>query len=130
MNFEEKAHEVLDQWHERIMTSSIHQRIAAKINEGMEKGVETKIDDLEQSAASEHADSIMLSVLGQAIGNYSVARNTLSRIQQRLEMLSASISGYPVSDDMAEYVSSRIHTIQIEEICNAFIEANKGEESF
>lgn len=127
MNFEEQAHEILDLWRERFMASPIHQRIAAQISKGMEQGIETKIDDLEQSAASEHADAIMLSVLGQALDDYAIARNALSRIQARLEMLSQSVSGYPASDDMAEYVASRIHAIQIEEIAKAFVEASKDE---
>lgn len=127
MSLEEKAHEILDLWRERVLTSPIHQRIAAKVAEGMERGVEIHIDELEQSAAGEHADSIMLSILGQAIGDYAIARNALSQIQHRLEMLSASIAQYPPSEDMSEYVAGRIHTIQIEEICNAIVEAAKGE---
>lgn len=130
MNFEEKAHEVLDQWRERYMTSPIQQRIMAKIEDGVERGVEVPIDDLEQSAADEHADAIMLSILGQAVGDYAIARTALSRIQERLAMLSESVANYPASDDMAEYVSGRIHLIQIEEICRAFTEASKSDEQY
>ncbi len=125
MEFEDKAHEILDMWRERFMASPIHQRLAAQFSEDMESGIETKIDELEQSAANEHADAIMLSVLGQAIDNYGIARATLQRIQARLEMLSHSVKGYPASDDMAEYVANRIHAIQIEELARAFAEASK-----
>lgn len=127
MNYEEKAHEVLEAWHERFMASPMHRRIAAKINEDIEAGVETRIDDLDQSAANEHADAMMLSVLGQALGDYGLARIAITRIQRRLELLSNSIKEYPPSDDMAEYVANRIHTIQIEEISEAFVAANKDE---
>lgn len=123
MNIDEKAHEVLDAWHERVMSSPIHQRIAAKVNEDMQNGSEAHIDELTQSAANEHADAIMLSILGQAIDDYAIARQALTRIQERLGMLSRSISKIPVSDDMSEYVSTRIHTIHIEEIKNAIREA-------
>lgn len=126
MDLEEKAHEILEQWHERFLSSPIHQRIAAKLNEEMEQGIDTKIDDLEQSAANEHADAIMLGVLGQALGDYAVARTCLSKIQKRFEMLSDSVSGHQISDEMSEYVASRIHAIQIEEISNAITEANRG----
>lgn len=129
MDIDEQAHNILDLWQERVMSSPIHQRIAAKVNEDLQKGVEAHIDELTQSAANEHADSIMLSILGQAIDDYAIARATLTRIQERLGMLSKSISKIPVSDDMSEYVSMRIHTIHIEEIRNAIIEAAKSEQS-
>lgn len=116
-DYKQLAEAVVQGWITRLNSSPLYREVYGDCEcEEWEKCTHIKSPThLDQGAAQENVDSIMLSELGQALeGDYGLARKTLSTIKQRFLQYCKSMN-----EQQPDVVIAKLHEIEIDEIAKA-----------